>query len=63
MEAGYTEKVDELCDRYSLKGFLNVKGTAKFCHYSPSSCAYLYGIILSCVDVWKVSVLTTYVFP
>ncbi|KAL6139170.1 hypothetical protein ACLB2K_064447 [Fragaria x ananassa] len=25
MEAGYTEKVDELCDRYSLKGFLNVK--------------------------------------
>nr|XP_011466152.1 PREDICTED: uncharacterized protein LOC101292807 isoform X2 [Fragaria vesca subsp. vesca] len=25
MEAGYTEKVDELCDRYSLQGFLNVK--------------------------------------
>ncbi|KAL6964672.1 hypothetical protein U1Q18_035731 [Sarracenia purpurea var. burkii] len=25
MEAGYSEKVDELCDRYSLKGFVNVK--------------------------------------
>ncbi|KAG7968407.1 hypothetical protein I3843_08G152200 [Carya illinoinensis] len=25
MEAGYSEKVDELCDRYSLKGFLDVK--------------------------------------
>ncbi|XP_008245816.1 PREDICTED: uncharacterized protein LOC103343964 [Prunus mume] len=23
MEAGYSEKVDELCDRYSLEGFLN----------------------------------------
>ncbi|KAL5565927.1 hypothetical protein UlMin_029091 [Ulmus minor] len=23
MEAGYTEKVDELCERYSLEGFLN----------------------------------------
>lgn len=26
MEAGYSEKVDELCDRYSLEGFLNDKG-------------------------------------
>lgn len=25
MEAGYSEKVDELCDRYSLEGFLNAK--------------------------------------
>ncbi|CAA3007013.1 exonuclease mut-7 homolog isoform X2 [Olea europaea var. sylvestris] len=25
MEAGYSEKVEELCDRYSLKGFVNVK--------------------------------------
>ncbi|KAJ6414078.1 hypothetical protein OIU84_006820 [Salix udensis] len=25
MEAGYLEKVDELCERYSLEGFLNVK--------------------------------------
>ncbi|KAI3448520.1 hypothetical protein Pfo_005185 [Paulownia fortunei] len=25
MEAGYSEKVEELCDRYSLKGFLNFK--------------------------------------
>ncbi|XP_075659869.1 uncharacterized protein LOC142629715 isoform X1 [Castanea sativa] len=25
MEAGYSEKVDELCDRYSLTGFLDVK--------------------------------------
>ncbi|KAJ6928434.1 hypothetical protein NC652_012514 [Populus alba x Populus x berolinensis] len=25
MEAGYSEKVDELCERYSLEGFLNVK--------------------------------------
>ncbi|KAL2469103.1 Polynucleotidyl transferase [Forsythia ovata] len=25
MEAGYSEKVEELCDRYSLKGFMNVK--------------------------------------
>eukprot|EP00262_Sarcandra_glabra_P005634 TRINITY_DN17375_c0_g1_i1.p1 TRINITY_DN17375_c0_g1~~TRINITY_DN17375_c0_g1_i1.p1 ORF type:complete len:290 (-),score=39.82 TRINITY_DN17375_c0_g1_i1:190-984(-) len=24
MEAGYTEKVDELCERYSLKGFVRV---------------------------------------
>lgn len=27
MEAGYTEKVDELCDRYSLEGFVKAKGT------------------------------------
>ncbi|KAL5996313.1 hypothetical protein ACLOJK_026389 [Asimina triloba] len=26
MEAGYTEKVDELCERYSLKGFVKVTG-------------------------------------
>ncbi|KAK9086335.1 hypothetical protein Syun_028729 [Stephania yunnanensis] len=26
MEAGYNEKVDELCDRYSLKGFAATKG-------------------------------------
>ncbi|XP_028106424.1 uncharacterized protein LOC114305526 isoform X1 [Camellia sinensis] len=26
MEAGYPEKVDELCDRYSLEGFINFKG-------------------------------------
>jgi len=26
MEAGYSEKVDELCDRYSLKGFANETG-------------------------------------
>lgn len=26
MEAGYSEKVDELCDRYSLKGFVKAKG-------------------------------------
>lgn len=25
MEAGYVEKVDELCKRYSLEGFKNVK--------------------------------------
>ncbi|XP_057963340.1 uncharacterized protein LOC131154532 [Malania oleifera] len=25
MEAGYTEKVDELCDRYSLEGFVRAK--------------------------------------
>ncbi|KAM7474216.1 hypothetical protein LguiB_021459 [Lonicera macranthoides] len=25
MEAGYPEKVDELCDRYSLKGFMSVE--------------------------------------
>ncbi|GMP40019.1 hypothetical protein CsSME_00010636 [Camellia sinensis var. sinensis] len=25
MEAGYPEKVDELCDRYSLEGFINFK--------------------------------------
>ncbi|XP_028104393.1 uncharacterized protein LOC114303467 [Camellia sinensis] len=29
MEAGYPEKVDELCDRYSLEGFINFKG---FCY-------------------------------
>lgn len=27
MEAGYMEKVEELCERYSLEGFINVKGT------------------------------------
>uniref|UniRef100_A0A5B7B9X1 3'-5' exonuclease domain-containing protein n=1 Tax=Davidia involucrata TaxID=16924 RepID=A0A5B7B9X1_DAVIN len=27
MEAGYSEKVDELCDRYSLEGFVNVRET------------------------------------
>ena len=26
MEAGYTEKVDELCERYSLDRFLDLKG-------------------------------------
>lgn len=26
MEAGYNEKVDELCDRYSLEGFVKAKG-------------------------------------
>lgn len=26
MEAGYSEKVDELCDRYSLEGFLKPIG-------------------------------------
>lgn len=26
MEAGYSEKVDELCDRYSLEGFVKAKG-------------------------------------
>ncbi|XP_059648442.1 uncharacterized protein LOC132294556 isoform X2 [Cornus florida] len=25
MEAGYSEKVDELCDKYSLKGFVSIK--------------------------------------
>ncbi|PON89518.1 hypothetical protein TorRG33x02_146620 [Trema orientale] len=27
LEAGYLEKVDELCERYSLEGFLSAKGT------------------------------------
>lgn len=26
MEAGYTEKVDELCHRYSLDRFLDIEG-------------------------------------
>lgn len=30
MEAGYTEKVDQLCDRYSLEGFLDIKGMPWF---------------------------------
>jgi len=29
MEAGYPEKVDELCDRYSLEGFVKAKGKPK----------------------------------
>lgn len=29
MEAGYFEKVGELCERYSLEGFANVKGMMK----------------------------------
>ncbi|KAF3454578.1 hypothetical protein FNV43_RR05026 [Rhamnella rubrinervis] len=29
MEAGYSEKVDELCDRYALEGFLNDKVVAE----------------------------------
>lgn len=37
MEAGYTEKVDELCDRYSLEGFVK----AKEAEISPLSCRYL----------------------
>lgn len=28
MEAGYMEKVDELCERYSLDRFLDIKGKA-----------------------------------
>jgi hypothetical protein len=31
MEAGYMEKVDELCERYSLDKFLDIKGKAFFC--------------------------------
>ena len=38
MEAGYSEKVDELCDRYSLTGFLDVKGM----FYFPWSLMSLY---------------------
>lgn len=30
MEAGYSEKVDELCDRYSLEGFLKPRGSETF---------------------------------
>lgn len=26
MEAGYFEKVEELCERYSIKGFFDSKG-------------------------------------
>lgn len=26
MEAGYSEKVDELCERHSLEGFVKAKG-------------------------------------
>lgn len=26
MEAGYTEKVDELCERYNLEGLIEVSG-------------------------------------
>lgn len=26
MEAGYFEKVEELCDHYSIKGFINSEG-------------------------------------
>lgn len=33
MEAGYSEKVEELCDRYSLKGFLNFKGMLQENHH------------------------------
>lgn len=31
MEAGYMEKVDELCERYSLDRFLDIKGKAVSC--------------------------------
>jgi hypothetical protein len=27
LEAGYTEKVDDLCERYSLEGYVNSLGT------------------------------------
>lgn len=30
MEAGYSEKVDELCDKYSLTGFIKAKGMLAF---------------------------------
>lgn len=34
MEAGYTEKVDELCERYSLEGFVKAKGMVySYCHF------------------------------
>ncbi|KAF2324000.1 hypothetical protein GH714_006088 [Hevea brasiliensis] len=33
MEAGYSEKVDELCDRYSLEGFLKGKGQSPHGRY------------------------------
>ncbi|XP_058077039.1 uncharacterized protein LOC131225521 isoform X2 [Magnolia sinica] len=38
MEAGYTEKVDELCERYSLKGFVKVTGPEA----SPPQTRYLH---------------------
>lgn len=31
MEAGYKEKVDELCDRYSLQNFWDIKGKSLTC--------------------------------
>lgn len=35
MEAGYSEKVDELCERYSLTGFVKAKGMI----------AYIYAVV------------------
>lgn len=52
MEAGYTEKVDELCERYSLKEFLKVTGMTNWflgnCISYDIECASL---TLSCVKL------------
>lgn len=45
MEAGYSEKVDELCDRYSLEGFLNANGTTNVNPSCHSTCTYSYKMI------------------
>ncbi|KAK4782336.1 hypothetical protein SAY86_016438 [Trapa natans] len=48
MEAGYTEKVDELCDRFSLQGFLKVVETDAGLEHD---CQYLNLAVLSVEEI------------
>ena len=46
MEAGYSEKVDELCERYMLEGFVKAKGKSRVIFYSMSNISLLDKIIV-----------------
>ncbi|XP_042990439.1 uncharacterized protein LOC122317414 isoform X3 [Carya illinoinensis] len=60
VEAGYSEKVDELCDRYSLEGFLHIKGYNFQCDmkqlahsYGELECFRQYEMLLDIQNVFK----------
>lgn len=46
MEAGYSEKVDELCERYMLEGFVKAKGKNCVIFYIMSNLSLLDKILV-----------------
>ena len=63
MEAGYFEKVDELCDRYSLKGFVNVKGMLPipYCLFITHIACMVYAYeFLKCANRWTLTLFVIY---